>query len=341
MPVEQEMAKRITFDDIIYYRDTRRKNEAMALLVEKAMKIAATDAVVLITGESGTGKEMFAQAIHNASPRQDKKFVAINCAAVPESLLESELFGHEKGAFTGAVASRKGKFEQAHGGTLFLDEIGDLSLASQAKILRAIETRSVERVGGGTPIEVDIRIITATNQPLYENVKKGLFRSDLYYRLNEVNLRIPPLRERMGDIPLIADHFIRYYNRQYNKNVRGLSDAAMQFLLRHDWPGNIRELHHVIKCAMLMAEGESIWLEHIPLDVHFDTTGGASQEVTETRADELLELLTLDEVEKRHILRILEFTGWNKSQAANILQTTRPTLDRKIERYNLKRRTPG
>ena len=314
----------------------------MAALVEKARKIAATDAVVLVTGESGTGKDMFAQAIHNASPRRDKKFVALNCAAVPETLLESELFGHEKGAFTGAIASRKGKFEQAHGGTLFLDEIGDMSPAAQAKILRVIETRSVERVGGSTPIEVDIRIITATNQPLYDNVKKGLFRSDLYYRLNELNLRIPSLRERMEDMPLLTDYLIRLYNRQYNKSVKGLSDAAMQFLLRHDWPGNVRELNHVIKCAMLMAEGETIWLEHIPLDVHFETSaGGSSQEVTETRADELLELLTLDEVEKRHILRILEFTGWNKSQAANILQTTRPTLDRKIERYNLKRRTPS
>ncbi len=335
METVQEMAKQNTFDDIIH------KSDVMKKLVDKAAKIAVTDAVVLITGESGTGKEMFAQAIHNNSTRQDKKFVALNCAAVPESLLESELFGHEKGAFTGAISSRKGKFEQAHGGTLFLDEIGDMSSAAQSKILRAIETRSVERVGGVTPIEVDIRIITATNQPLYDNVKKGLFRSDLYYRLNEVNLRIPPLRERMEDIPLIADHFIRFYNRQYNKTVHGLSDAAMQFLLRHDWPGNIRELHHVVKCAMLMAEGETIWLEHIPLDVHFDTSGSTAQEVTETRADELLELLTLDEVEKRHILRILEFTGWNKSQAANILQTTRPTLDRKIERYNLKRRTPN
>jgi transcriptional regulator with PAS, ATPase and Fis domain len=326
---------KITFDDIIY------ESQSMREVVLLAKKFATTDAVVLIMGESGTGKEMFAQAIHNQSQRKDKKFVAINCAAVPESLLESELFGHEKGAFTGAVSSRKGKFEQAHEGTLFLDEIGDMSPAAQSKILRVIETRTVEKVGGGDPVPVDIRIVTATNQPLLEHVKKGLFRNDLYYRLNEITLKIPPLVDRLGDIPDIVNSYIRYYSKQYDKEVNGLSDAALQFLMRHDWPGNVRELHHVIKCAMLITEGDTIWLEHIPLDVRFDTSSGESQEVMETKAEELLELMTLDEVEKRHILRILEFTGWNKSQAASILQTTRPTLDRKIAKFDLKRRGPG
>jgi len=309
------------------------QSKVMADLVDFARRVASSDAVVMITGESGTGKELFARAIHRASPREKKPFVPVNCAAVPETLLESELFGHERGAFTGAIESRVGKFEQANGGTLFLDEIGDMSAAAQAKILRALEERKIERIGSNRPRSVDIRVLTATNQPLKEAVKANRFRADLYYRLNEVHVAIPPLRERKEDIPFLSDYFVRQYNRQYEKNVTRISDAAMSFLLRHEWPGNVRELKHVVKCAMLMADGDTIWIDHFPVDMHAEANEEGRD--AETRADEFLEMLTLDEVEKRHILRILESTGWNKSKTAKILDISRPTLDRKIERYDL------
>jgi len=317
------------FAEIIY------RSRVMGDLVDFARRVADSDAVILITGESGTGKELFARAIHRASPREKQSFIPVNCAAVPETLLESELFGHEKGAFTGAIESRMGKFEQANGGTLFLDEIGDMSLAAQSKILRAIEERKIERIGSNRPRAVDIRVLTATNQPLKDAVKTGRFRPDLFYRLNEVHVAIPPLRDRKEDIPYLANYFIRQYNRQYEKCVTRVSDAAMSFLVRHEWPGNVRELKHVIKCAMLMADGDTIWIDHFPVDMHGESPADEGHDPGETRADEFLEMLTLDEVEKRHILRILESTGWNKSKTAKILDISRPTLDRKIERYDL------
>lgn len=307
----------------------------MAAVVALASRVAPTDAVVLITGESGVGKDLLAQAIHFASHRSDSKFMAVNCAAVPESLLESELFGHEKGAFTGASAMRKGKFEQADGGTLFLDEIGEMTLSAQSKILRVLENRTIERIGGSESIPVDIRILAATNRDLRQCVRDGTFRQDLYYRLNEVNINVPPLRERKEDIPVLVDRFIELYNQQYSKDVKRVSDAALQFLHKHSWPGNVRELHHVIKCAMLMLDGDTIWLEHIPLSVRLESSEAESPEETTTRADDLMGIMSLDEVEKRHILRILEYTRWNKSQAAQILKTSRPTLDRKIQKYGL------
>ncbi len=311
-------------------------NPRMQQIVRTAQRIANSDMLVLITGEDGTGKETLAQAIHNDSDRGNGRFVSVNCAALPDALLETELFGHEKGAFTGAVYSRKGKFEQAQGGTLFLDEISEMSLPTQARLLRVLEEGVVERIGGGEPIALDVRIITASNDNLYNRVKEGAFRQDLYYRLKEVYLDLPPLRERKEDIPPLVDHFIKQYNKQYHKSIEGISDAALQFLMRHDWPGNVRELLHVIKCAVLMNDAQdTIWLEHIPLDIHLAETGRSKDDKAETKADELLEILSLDEAEKRHILRILEFTRFNKSQAANILKISRPTLDRKIEKYQL------
>ncbi len=308
----------------------------MQQIVRTAQRIAKSDMLVLLTGEDGTGKETLAQAIHYASDRANERFVCVNCAALPDALLETEIFGHEKGAFTGAVYSRKGKFEQAQGGTLFLDEIGEMSPTTQAKLLRVLEEGVAERIGGGEPIPIDVRIITACNQHIYSFVQEGNFRQDLYYRLKEVHLDIPPLRERKDDIPPLVDYFIKMYNKQYHKNIEGISDAALQFLMRHDWPGNIRELHHVVKCAVLMNESQdTIWLEHIPLDIHLADSSRSPEEKAESKADELLEILSLDEAEKRHILRILEFTRFNKSQAANILKISRPTLDRKIEKYQL------
>ncbi|MEW6234980.1 MAG: sigma-54 dependent transcriptional regulator [Candidatus Omnitrophota bacterium] len=322
--------KKVSFSQIVY------KSPKMEQIVRTAQRIANSDMLALITGENGTGKETLAQAIHYDSDRAANRFVSVNCAALPDALLETELFGHEKGAFTGAVYSRKGKFEQAQGGTLFLDEIGDMSLTSQAKLLRVLEERVAERIGGGEPVPLDVRLIAAADQNLHRQVKEGSFRQDLYYIIKEVHLDIPPLRERKEDIPLLVDYFIKFYNKQYHKTIMGISDAALQFLMRHDWPGNVRELHHVVKCAVLMNDSqETIWLEHIPLDIHLSESARSAEEKAETKADELLEILSLDEAEKRHILRILEFTRFNKSQAANILKISRPTLDRKIEKYQL------
>lgn len=325
------MSKRkVTFDSIVY------RSGKMERIVTTAKRVSASDTLVLITGESGTGKECFGRAIHNASDRAEGKFIAVNCAALPNSLLDTELFGHEKGAFPGATYARKGKFEQAAGGTLFLDEIGEISLSTQAKMLRVLEERTYQRLGGTESIPVDVRIITASGTNLSRLVQEGEFRQDLFYRLKEVHLDIPPLRERKDDIPVLAEFFLKLYNQQYHKDIRGLSDAALQFLMRHDWPGNVRELHHVVKCAVLMNEdSDLIWLEHIPLDIHLAEGGRFHGESGETKVDEVLEILSLDEVEKRHILRILESTRFNKSQAANILKISRPTLDRKIEKYQL------
>ncbi|MBN2329679.1 MAG: sigma 54-interacting transcriptional regulator [Candidatus Omnitrophica bacterium] len=322
--------KKITFSQVI------ARNGRMQQIVRTAQRIAKSDMLVLITGEDGVGKETLAQAIHYASDRAEGRYVSVNCAALPDALLETEIFGHEKGAFTGAVYSRKGKFEQAQGGTLFLDEIGDMSPITQAKLLRVLEEGVVERIGSDEPIPLDVRIITACNQQIYNLVQDGTFRQDLYYRLKEVHLDVPPLRDRKEDIPPLVDYFIKLYNKQYHKTIEGISDAALQFLMRHDWPGNIRELHHVVKCAVLMNDSQDmIWLEHIPLDIHLAESSRMTDDKTETKADELLEILSLDEAEKRHILRILEFTRFNKSQAANILKISRPTLDRKIEKYQL------
>jgi len=323
------MGERDPFWEIIHSGDKMRR------LINLARRVAASDAVVLITGESGTGKEMFARAVHDSSPRSGRPLVAVNCAAVPESLLESELFGHEKGSFTGAYAMHKGRFEQANQGTLFLDEIGDMSLPAQAKILRTLEERKVERIGGRQSIAVDIRIICATNQPLWENVQKGTFRSDLFYRLNEVHLALPPLRERRDDIPLLVEHFIKKYNQEYGKNVQGVSDAVQGFLNRHSWPGNVRELHHVIKAAMLLVERDMIWMENIPLDVNRELSEKQPVEAEHAGQESPEALLSLEEMESRHTLKVLKATGWKKSRAAAILKISRPTLDRKIEKYSL------
>ena len=229
----------------------------------------------------------------------------------------------------------KGRFEQADGGTLFLDEIGDMSMSAQAKILRALEEKKVERIGGRQSIPVDIRIVCATNQPLWENVQNGSFRSDLFYRLNEVHLALPPLRERVEDIPLLVELFLKKYNQEYSKNVTGVSDAVMGFLARHNWPGNVRELHHVIKAAMLMVERDMIWMENIPLDVNREMTVRATSEEKLMLEDAPVEMISLEEVEKRHILNILRHCRWKKSKAAGVLKISRPTLDRKIEKYSL------
>jgi transcriptional regulator with GAF, ATPase, and Fis domain len=294
-------------------------------------RVAATNATVLIRGESGTGKELVARAIHYSSPRRDGPFVCLNCAALPETLLESELFGHEKGAFTGATEARQGKFEAAHRGTIFLDEIGEMNGGTQAKLLRVLEGHPFERVGGHTPIRVDVRVVSATNQPLEKALHAGTFRRDLFFRLQVVEIRVPPLRDRRGDIPVLAEHFLKRYVRETGRKIRGFTPPALQKLQEYHWPGNVRELRNVIERAVAlglgpMLDATDIWLSSVELD---GATSGVHPAVYQP--------VSIEEVEKEHIRRTLEFTDWNKREAASILQIERSTLDRKIKAYDLKR----
>ncbi len=303
------------------------KSQAMQEVFALTRKVAQANVTVLLTGESGTGKELLARAIHNLSPRRDKPFLAVNCAALPDNLLESELFGHEKGAFTGAVSKRRGKFELAHQGTLFLDEIGDMSFEAQAKILRIIEEGRFEPIGSEKTIEVDNRIVAATNRNLVKEVEERRFRQDLYYRLNEFAVSLPPLREKKEDIPLLINHFIKEFNKELNKKVEGVSDVALNYLEKHNWPGNVRELRSVIKRAMVLIDGDVIWLEHLPFEIHLRSEEASKEEG---------EFLSLKENEKRHLSWILTRTKWNKTKAASLLAISRHRLDRKINLYNLK-----
>jgi Nif-specific regulatory protein len=304
----------------------------MKAIESQIARVAGTNATILVRGESGSGKELVARAIHYSSPRRDGPFVCLNCAALTETLLESELFGHEKGAFTGATEKKIGKFEAADHGTIFLDEIGEMSPATQAKFLRVLEGHPFERVGGHTPIRVDVRVVAATNQPLEQAIQSGAFRRDLFFRLQVIEIRVPPLRERLEDVPLLADHFLKRFVRETARKIRGFTPAALKKMETYHWPGNVRELRNVVERAVALATGpmleaSDIWLSSLeaggplPLGPHED----AYQPVS------------LEEIEKRHILRTLEHTDWNKSQAASILNIERSTLDRKIKLYELKR----
>jgi transcriptional regulator with PAS, ATPase and Fis domain len=316
-----ETLARITFDAIVH------QSHSMHSTIELAKRAAGRDVTMLITGESGTGKELIAHAIHNASRRADEPFVPVNCAAMPDTLLESELFGHEAGAFTSAVGRRHGKFELASGGTLFLDEVGNTSPAAQAKLLRSIETQCFERVGGETTIDVDVRIIAATNIDPMAAIADGKFRMDLYYRLNEVHVHVPALRERKEDIPPLVDYFLDQFNQIYDKKIKRVSHVAMDFLLKHDWPGNVRELRSVIKSGVVLTDRDELWLDDFPFDVSLNTPDAANPD---------LEYLSLEAMEKRHIARVLHTTGWNKTKAAKLLKISRPRLDRKIQAYELR-----
>jgi DNA-binding NtrC family response regulator len=271
-----------------------------------------------------------ARAIHDASPRRDLPFICLNCAALTETLLESELFGHEKGAFTGATERMIGKFEAADTGTIFLDEIGEMALSTQAKFLRVLEGHPFERVGGNTPIKVDVRVVAATNRQLEEAVRAGSFRRDLFFRLQVVQIDVPPLRDRLDDVPLIANHFLKRFVRETGRKIRGLTDDALQKLTSYRWPGNVRELRNVVERAVALGTGPTldasdIWLSEI--DIGLQSGGGSRVLVYKPES--------LEEVEKRHILETLRHTDWNKSQAAAILGIERSTLDRKIKGYNL------
>ncbi len=288
-------------------------------------KVADTPANILISGESGTGKELVARAIHFESGRGGRPFVPLNCAAIPEALLESELFGHVRGAFTGAHSDKKGLLETAHGGTIFLDEISEMPLVTQAKLLRVLQDGEVRPVGGTRTVRVDARVLSATNRNLEEEIKSGSFREDLFYRLNVIHLRLPPLRERAEDIPLLAGHFIRKCAGRTGKEVKGITEAALKLLLNYSWPGNVRELENVIERAMILGRGKEIRPVDLP-----DTIRGWEEVVVE---EALQERSSLDELERDYILKVLEETGGNKQRAAQILGIDRKTLYRKLEQY--------
>ena len=305
------------------------QSPAMVHVYREIATVAPSTATVLILGPSGAGKELAARAVHVHGPRATGPFIAVNCAAIPENLLEGELFGHEKGAFTGAIARKIGRFERAGGGTLFLDEIADMSLVLQSKILRAVQEREIERVGGTESIPVDVRLIAATNRDLTQEITAGRFREDLYYRLAVVTIRLPPLVDRGDDLLLLAAHFLREFGRLYRKDVRSISGRALRLLQEHRWPGNVRELRNVMERAVLRVDGEVLRAEHLPEEWRSQPapTGPA---LTPSAA-----LPTLSEVEARHIARVLSQVNGHVGEAARILGIHRNTLARKIREYGV------
>jgi two-component system response regulator GlrR len=300
------------------------KSDKMHRILETVARIAPTDSTVYLHGESGTGKEVIAKAIHLGSPRKDKSFVAINCAALPESLLESELFGHEKGAFTGAVRSTKGLFTQAHEGTIFLDEIGDMPLAIQAKLLRALEERQFYPIGSEKPVRVDVRLIVATKRDLEQDVKSGLFREDLFYRIHVIPIYLPPLKERKEDIPHLVDHFLRKTSEQMKKDVKGLTPQAMQKLMLHDWPGNVRELENTIEYAVVMTQQDMI-TEELILQ-------------TKTGGEESLKPLkeAKDAFERSYLTHLLQVCQGNVSKAAKLAGKYRADFYDLLKKHDIK-----
>ena len=305
------------------------RSEAMRELVEMVETVAPTEATVLVSGESGTGKELVARAIQAASTRRDKPFVTINCAALAENLLASELFGHEKGAFTGADRRREGRFVQAHGGTLFLDEIGEMPLSLQAKLLRVLQQGEVQRVGCDETIKVDVRVIAATNRVLADEVAAGRFREDLFYRLNVIGLEVPPLRARREDIPLLASTFLERHAAANRKTIKGFTPQAMDAMLRYGWPGNVRELENAVERAVILSGGEYVAERALPLAVQ-------NAPVPDADGEELaLGSMSLEDVERKAIEATLRETEDNKSEAARRLGITRATLHSKLKKYGL------
>ncbi|MHC4342119.1 MAG: sigma-54-dependent transcriptional regulator [Planctomycetota bacterium] len=310
----------------------------MRKIYETLATVAATRATVLITGESGTGKSLVARAIHHASPRGDKPFVEVNCGALPETLLESELFGHKRGAFTGAESDRQGKFKRADGGTIFLDEISTSSPALQIKLLRILQERRIERVGDDESVEVDVRVLLATNVDLREAVEEGSFREDLFHRINVVTIRIPSLRERRGDIPLLAEHFLQRYTRENEKDIQSISDDAMRILVRYEWPGNVRELENAIERAVVLARGDILSPEDFPFDLDAGAEPGSNGPSLEFRPDgrTIIPLKkALEGPEKEIIAATLASVNWNRQRAARLLDINRTTLFNKMRKYGL------
>jgi DNA-binding NtrC family response regulator len=312
----QALEKRYSFGNIL------GKNTRMQSIYELISDISNTDSTVLIQGESGTGKELIARAIHFNSHRKNKPFVVANCSAYSQNLLESELFGHEKGSFTGAIRRKTGRFELAHGGTIFLDEIGEVSPPTQILLLRVLQDHRFERVGGEETLEVDVRVIAATNKKLMEEIRRGTFREDLYYRLNVIPIFVPPLRERKDDVPLLASHFLQKFCQEKSKDVASISPEVMEILLAHSWPGNVRELENVIQHAIIIAKQEKILPKDLPQYL--------LQQPLPTK-----QLISLQDHEKNLIMKTLEETNWNKHQTAKRLKINRSTLYGKMKRYGL------
>jgi two-component system response regulator AtoC len=319
--LRQELRTRYHFENLI------GKSRAMQEVFGLIEQVAGSRSTVMVYGKSGTGKELVAKAIHYNSPRSAKAFIAVNCAAIPAELLESELFGHEKGAFTGAIATKVGKFELATGGTLFLDEIGHMRLDLQAKILRALQEREIERVGGTRTIKIDVRVLAATNRDLKKAIEDGSFREDLYYRLNVVPITLPDLKDRQEDIPLLANHFIQKFAPESNPAIHEISKDAMAILMSHTWPGNVRELENVIERAVTLGRGPAIE----PRDLPPNLAGG-----TNPLERALAKEATLEDLEKDYIAMILRRTKGHQIRAASILGIDRRTLYRKIRRFSLK-----
>ncbi|GMO68557.1 MAG: sigma-54 dependent transcriptional regulator [Treponemataceae bacterium] len=320
--LEDELRSKTSFESII------GKDAEMQKIFTVLQKAADSKASILITGESGVGKELIADALHNISSRRDKPFIQVHCAALSETLLESELFGHEKGAFTGAVARRRGRFELAHGGTIFLDEIGEINQSVQIKILRVLQEKKFERVGGEETIDVDIRIVAATNRDLKKEIAEGRFREDLYYRLNVVHIHVPPLRERRADIPLLVNAFLKEAAAENGKHVIGIDNKARAVLYGYGWPGNIRELKNCIESAVVMASGETITIDDLPPGIAESAGDGAGSLSIPAG-------LTLEEAEKRYILQSLAANKDNKSRTALTLGIGRKTLHRKLAEWGM------
>ncbi|MFA7404071.1 MAG: sigma-54 dependent transcriptional regulator [Pelobacteraceae bacterium] len=325
--LREELQRGSSAADAIIFR-----SKVFQEVYDLTLQVAESDANILVMGESGTGKELIAGALHRNSPRRDKPFVSLNCAVLSDTLLESQLFGHVRGAFTGAVMNQKGLLEEADGGTLFLDEIGDVSPAVQAKLLRVTQEKDFIVLGSTRSRKVDVRFVAATNKDLMNEVREGRFREDLYYRLNVISINLPPLRERRDDIEPLARHFLKGSTRRMKKDVAGIDDEAMQALVQYDWPGNVRELENVMERAVILARTNMITIGLLPL--------GARREAL-SAATSTTRMIALDEIERQHITSILKETGFHKSRAAEILGISRKTLDRKIVDYNLTGRDKG
>jgi DNA-binding NtrC family response regulator len=329
--LKDRLKEKYDFGKMIGYSASMKK------VFETIKKVASSDSTVIIYGESGTGKELVARAIHFNSDRKLKPLVTVNCGAIPEDLLESELFGHEKGAFTGAIRSRIGRFELAQEGSIFLDEIGDMSPSLQVKLLRVIQERQFERIGGMKTIDADVRIVAATHRDLEEAVKEGNFREDLFYRINVIPIHLPPLRERITDIPILISHFMRTFNTMKKKKVNGLSDEAMNCMMEYSWPGNVRELQNTMEMLVVMKEEGDIDVEDLPERIHRNVSGMSQVQTGLEIPDDGLNLnQAVTQFEKSILLKALEKSGGVKNKAAKLLKLNRTTYVEKLKRYNIK-----
>jgi len=317
--VEENISLRRKIEDRFQFEGIIAKSPKMLKIIELIKTVAPSNATILIIGKTGTGKEVIARAIHHQSPRRNRPFIATSCAALPESLLESELFGHEKGSFTGAVERKKGKFEAGDKGTLFLDEIGEINANTQIHLLRALEEKKITRVGGNEEINVDVRVIAATNRNLKIMVTQGKFREDLYYRLNVVTIDLPPLKDRMEDILPLGEHFLKKYAEENNKSIKNFSDDVVKFMLNYSWPGNVRELENMIERGVILSKNTAITLDELPQDIIHPTPAEGK---------------TVEAVTRNHIINVLEETKGNISKASEILGIRRMTLYNKLKKYN-------